>query len=128
MGASRALTPWLRAATFETLIGLLAVSGLRRGEALGLDRRDVDLQHGALHVRAAKQNKRREVPLHDSTTRALDDYSRLRDRHLPEPTTSAFSYPPTACGSREARSTVRSRSSSARSGWKEPARCTTTRT
>jgi len=90
MAAARGLTPRLRAATFEALIGLLAVSGLRRGEALGLDRGDLDLRDGALHVRAAKQNKQREVPLHESTTRALADYSRLRDRHSPEPTTPAF--------------------------------------
>ena len=90
MAAACGLTPRLRAATFEALIGLLAVSGLRRGEALGLDRADVNLRDGALHVRAAKQNKQREVPLHDSTTRALADYSRLRDRHLPEPTAPAF--------------------------------------
>jgi integrase/recombinase XerD len=90
MGAARALSPRLRAATFETLIGLLAVSGLRRGEALGLDRADVDLDAGALHVRAAKLNKQREVPLHDSTTRALREYSRLRDRYLPGSRSSAF--------------------------------------
>ena len=88
--AARGLTPPLRAATFETLIGLLAVSGLRSGEALGLDRGDVDLDQGALHVRAAKQNKQREVPLHDSTTLALRDYGRRRDRHLPHPDTGAF--------------------------------------
>jgi integrase/recombinase XerD len=51
MRAASELTPRLRAATFETLIGLMAVSGLRAGEALGLDRGAVDLQDGALHVR-----------------------------------------------------------------------------
>lgn len=90
MGAARALTPRLRGATFETLIGLLAVSGLRRGEALALDRADVDLADGALHVRASKPNKQREVPLHDTTARALRQYSSLRDRHVPKPTSSAF--------------------------------------
>jgi integrase/recombinase XerD len=90
MAAARALSPPLRAATIETVIGLLAVSGLRAGEALGLDRADVDLADGALHVRAAKQNKQREVPLHDTTTKALRQYSRLRDRSLPTSTTPAF--------------------------------------
>jgi integrase len=80
----------LRAATFETLIGLLAVSGLRRGEALALDRADVDLHDGALHVRAAKLSKHREVPLHESTTRALREYGRVRDRYLPRPQSLAF--------------------------------------
>ena len=90
MAAARALSPRLRAATFETVIGLLAVTGLRPGEALGLDRADVDLSDGALHVRAAKQNKHREVPLHDTTTTALRKYSRLRDRHQPVPSSPAF--------------------------------------
>ena len=90
MAAARALSPRLRAATFETVIGLLAVTGLRPGEALGLDRADVDLSGGALHVRAVKQNKHREVPLHDTTTIALRKYSRLRDRHQPVPSSPAF--------------------------------------
>jgi integrase/recombinase XerD len=82
MDAARELTPPLRAATFETIIGLLAVSGLRAGETLGLDRGDVDLHDGVLHVRAAKQAKQREVPLHDTTTTALGEYGPLRDQHL----------------------------------------------
>ena len=90
MQAAQDLTPRLRAATFQTLIGLLAVSGLRAGEALALDQADVDLDDGALHVRAAKQSKQREVPLHDSTTEALREYGRLRDRYVPEPKTPAF--------------------------------------
>lgn len=90
MAAARALSPRLRAATFETVIGLLAVTGLRPGEALGLDRADVDLSGGALHVRAAKQNKHREVPLHDTTRIALRKYSRIRDHHLPVPSSPAF--------------------------------------
>ena len=90
MDAARALTPPLTAATCETVIGLLAASGLRIGEALGLDRQDVDLGDGALHVRAAKQSKQREVPLHHTTTDALREYARSRDRHWPNPVTPAF--------------------------------------
>jgi integrase/recombinase XerD len=90
MGAARALTPPLHAASIETLIGLMATSGLRLGEALGLDRRDVDLRDGALHVRAGKQQKQREVPLHPTTTEALREYARLRDRLCPAPDTAAF--------------------------------------
>jgi integrase/recombinase XerD len=89
ISAARELSPPLRAATFETIIGLLAVSGLRAGEALGLDRADVDLHDGALHVRAGK-GKQREVPLHDTTTRALVDYGRLRDRSVTELQSPAF--------------------------------------
>src|SRR5258708_40057852 len=90
MAAAWYLTPPLRAATYATLIGLMAVTGLRVGAALGLDRPDVDLDDGALHVRHAKQSKQREVPLHDSTTRALLEYSRLRDRRWPKPPTPSF--------------------------------------
>jgi integrase len=90
LAAARALAPGLQAATFETIIGLLAITGLRPGEALGLDRADVDLTDGLLHVRAAKQSEHREVPLHDTTTIALRDHCRLRDRHLPACSSSAF--------------------------------------
>jgi len=90
MDAAGALTPRLRAATLQTLIGLIAACGLRSGEALDLDQADVDLHDGALHVRGAKRSKHREVALHDSTTVALREYTRLRDRYLPEPTTPAF--------------------------------------
>ena len=90
MDAARMLTPPMRAATYETLIGLMATTGLRLGEAVGLDRADVDLEDGALHVRRAKQNKHREVPLHPSTTAALREYLRLRDRRWPKLETPAF--------------------------------------
>ncbi|MGH3025966.1 MAG: tyrosine-type recombinase/integrase, partial [Gaiellaceae bacterium] len=80
----------LRAARHETLIGLLAVTGMRPGEAIGLDRADVDLQRGVVHVRAGKQKKQREVPLHETTISALGDYARQRDAHFPTPSTPAF--------------------------------------
>ena len=90
MGAARELTPPLRAATVETMIGLLAVSGLRVGEALGLDRGDVDLHDGVMVVRSGKQGKQREVPLHETTTTALVEYGRVRDRSVTEPQSAAF--------------------------------------
>jgi integrase len=90
MATARQLTPRLRAARHETLIGLLAVTGCRPGEALGLDRTDVDLTHGVLHVRTGKKNKLRRVPLHPSTVRALRTYAGLRDAHCPTPSTPAF--------------------------------------
>ena len=71
MGAARQLRPALRAARHETLVGLLAVTGARPGEALGLDRADVDLDNGVVHVRAGKKNKQRDVPVHQSTVGAL---------------------------------------------------------
>ena len=51
--AARAAAGAARRDTLETLIGLLAATGLRLGEALGLDRHDVDLDDGVLQVRAA---------------------------------------------------------------------------
>jgi integrase len=104
MQAARALTAPLHAASLETLIGLMATTGLRLGEALGLDRRDVDLKDGVLHVRAAKQHKQREVPLNPTTTEALREYARLRDRLCPMPDTAAFFLSPQ--GRRLHRSTV----------------------
>jgi len=80
----------LRALTFTTLFGLLAVTGLRVSEALGLDLDDVDLEGGVLTVRHAKFGKSRFVPLHDSTCVALRRYMKRRNRLLPRPTTSAF--------------------------------------
>jgi integrase len=89
MRAAGALTPPLRAASYRTVIGLMATTGLRLGETLDLDRQDVDLNDGALHVRA-RQTKQREVPMHPSTTAALREYARLRDRSWPTPQTPAF--------------------------------------
>jgi len=87
--SARALTPPLRAASCETVIGLMATSGLRLGEALWLDRCDVDLSDGALHIRA-RQTKQREMPLHNTTTKALREYVRRRDRLCPKPQSPAF--------------------------------------
>ncbi len=87
--ATGQLTPPLRAAGYRTVIGLMATTGLRLGEALGLDRQDVDLADGALHVRAGKP-KQREVPLHPTTTRALRSYGRERDRRWSQPQSPAF--------------------------------------
>ncbi len=79
----------LRAATFETLVGLLAVTGLRIGEALRLDRDDLDLTAGVLTIRLSKFGKSREVPIHAGTVDALATYARRRDR-LCQPVDQAF--------------------------------------
>jgi integrase len=80
----------LRGPTFATLIGLLAASGLRLGEALALDLADVDLGAGILTVRKAKFGQSRFVPLHDSTRRVLEHYASIRDRILPYRPVAAF--------------------------------------
>jgi integrase len=90
MAAARQLRPRLRGVRHATLIGLLTVTGMRPGEAVGLDCQDVDLNNGVLLVRAGKQKKQREVPLHTTTISALRDYARLRDACIPQPSTPAF--------------------------------------
>lgn len=80
----------LRCWTFATLVGLLAAAGLRPGEALALDSRDVDLESGVLAIRESKFGKSRFVPIAPSTARALADYAARRDRVRPEPPTAAF--------------------------------------
>jgi integrase len=90
MAAARQFRSPLRAATFETLVGLLAVTGLRIGEALRLDRDDVDLAEGVLRIRVSKFGKSREVPVHASTVDALAAYARRRDQLCPRPTGPSF--------------------------------------
>jgi integrase len=72
-------------ATYRTLIGLLAVSGLRVGEAIRLDTDDIDWERGLLIVRDTKFGKTRLVPLHSTAIEALDDYIRRRGRLYPCP-------------------------------------------
>ncbi len=83
MQAAATLRPGLRAATYETLIGLLSCTGLRVGEAIALDDTDLDHQSGLLEVRDSKFGKHRLVPLHPSALRALQDYGNLRDELQP---------------------------------------------
>lgn len=91
MGQARAsITPPLRAATYETLIGLLAASGLRIGEAIKLDRSDVNSSEGVLLIRESKFGKSRLVPLHGTTMQALDTYASLRDELEPRPNEPSF--------------------------------------
>lgn len=88
--ACRGLRSPLRAATYRTLIGLLAVTGLRVGEAIRLDREDIDFSQGVLLVREGKFGKSRELPLHPTTLQALRSYFRERDRWHPSPSTPAL--------------------------------------
>ena len=80
----------LRAATYQTLTGLLAATGMRVGEALRLECGQVDWAEGVLTVHATKFGKSREVPLAPGTVQALAAYSRLRDQQFPQPKTPAF--------------------------------------
>jgi integrase/recombinase XerD len=90
MEAAKALVSPLKAATYETLVGLLAVTGLRVGEAIRLERADLDWHEGVLTVRSSKFGKSREVPLRPSTLGALHAYQLRRDQLCPRPTVSNF--------------------------------------
>lgn len=83
-------TKGLRPATYPTLFGLLAASGLRVSEALRLTRADADLAAGVLTIRATKFRKSRLVPLHPTTTEALRVYADHRDRAIRHPSASTF--------------------------------------
>jgi integrase len=80
-----------RAATMRTLIGLLAATGMRVGEAIRLDRGDIDRVNELLMVRDSKFGKSREVALHSTTIAAVLAYLARRDRPVPaEPTDAVF--------------------------------------
>jgi integrase len=90
MTAARGLHNPLLATTYETLIGLLAVTGLRLGESLSLDRADFDLAARMLTVVNGKFGKSRHVPLHRSTIERLRCYARRRDQLVPTPRSTMF--------------------------------------
>lgn len=90
LAAAEQLDPPLRAASVATLLGLLAATGLRIGEALALHRDDVDLNDGLLTIRHPKFDRTRLVPLHPTTTQALQRYSVQRDQLCPEAESITF--------------------------------------
>src|SRR5262249_58230970 len=96
--------PPLAAATMQTFIGLAFATGIRRGEALRLDRGDLDAATGVLTIRDAEFHKPRQLPLHPSTVAALTDYAAQRDRLCPRPRTPALFL--SSRGNRLAASTV----------------------
>ena len=81
-----ALRPWV----FHCLYGLLSVSGLRLGEALNLELRDVDLGSAVVTIRGAKFGKDRLVPLHASTCKVLERYLVRRSRHWADRPVSSY--------------------------------------
>lgn len=83
LAAARRLAPHggLRPATYETIFGLIAATGLRLSEALHLRCGDVDLDQGVLTVRNTKFRKSRHVPVHPTVAAALKRYMVVRVRH-----------------------------------------------
>lgn len=74
--------PGLRGATYETLFGLIASTGLRISEALHLLDLDVDLKLGMLTIRQTKFAKSRHVPIHPSTIEVLKQYRSKRNLYI----------------------------------------------
>jgi integrase len=72
----------LRCHTYYCLIGLLATTGLRSGEAVRLQKDDVDLPQRLLTIRDTKFGKSRLVPMHPTTAKALSEYAARRDAFL----------------------------------------------
>ena len=91
--AAGRLTPQVRAATWQTLLGLLAVTGLRISEARNLNDDDITADEsgggGWVRVTDSKFGKSRLVPLHTTTMTAIRKYQRLRDKAFPVPKTTA---------------------------------------
>jgi integrase/recombinase XerD len=83
----------LRVATYQTLIGLLVVTGMRVGEAIDLDADDFDNDRGVLLIRKGKGGATRQLPLHASTTAAVRAYLQRRDRRSTARTTALLISP-----------------------------------
>ncbi len=90
MTAAAAIRTPLRAVTYQALIGLLAATGMLAGEAISLDRGDLDPGQSLLTIRNGKFGKSRQLPLHASVLQALASYAQLRDRERPRPASPAF--------------------------------------
>jgi integrase/recombinase XerD len=90
LSAARALASPVRAATHEALFGLLAATGMRVGEAIALQRDDVDLGAGVIKIREGKFDRTRLVPLHPTVTETLRRYAAERDHLVRGLRSSAF--------------------------------------
>jgi integrase/recombinase XerD len=70
----------MRPHTYETMLGLMASTGIRVGEAIYLKTEDVklDTDPPRLEIRESKFRKSRFVPLHPTTAQKLKHYAGLR--------------------------------------------------
>jgi integrase/recombinase XerD len=82
IGAADQLRPAIRAATIRTLICLMAATGVRTGEVIGLDIASLDQQAGTLKV-TGKYGKTRMLPLHPTVLDGITGYLEQRDQLLP---------------------------------------------
>lgn len=84
------LFPEHRADTYRQLISLVAVTGMRAGEAVRLDGDDIDWDRELLTIVKSKFGKSRQIPLHPTTTQALAAYAARRDARRPKPKSTSF--------------------------------------
>ena len=90
LAATSTLRSAHRTATYRTLIGLLAVTGMRVGEAIALDRHDFDAEQELITVHQGKFDKSRALPLHPTATTAVRQYLRRSDRPVTPRATALF--------------------------------------
>jgi integrase/recombinase XerD len=88
--AAGQLQPAMRAATWRTLLGLLAVTGMRISEACNLNVDDIDVDSGVVRIVNSKFNKSRQVLVHHTTLDALAGYRQQRQLLCPSATTPAL--------------------------------------
>ncbi len=88
--AAQGLAQPFKARTYATLLALLAATGMRVGEAIALDRGDVDFTEAILTIRDSKFGKSREVAIHPTVVTALKRYAAERDRTFPPSPCGAF--------------------------------------
>ena len=88
--AVRAIPTRLRAATYQTMIGLLAATGMRVGEVIRLERADVNWDDGVILVKVSKFTKSRLLPVDSTILDALGNYAELREQVQPRPRVSNF--------------------------------------
>ena len=120
MAAARTLRPPLRAATYETLIGLIAATGMRSGEAVRLRPRRHRLGRGGDHDLAleVRQKPSRACPSHQPG-RAAPIRRGPRRVHVPDPRSPDLLLPPSAPGS-ATKTTRPSAAWSAKPAWTGP--------
>lgn len=78
IAAADTLSPRFKALTWRTLIGLLAATGMRPGEACHLTVDDIDLTNGVIQVLQTKFGKSRLLFIHPSTASVVAHYLQAR--------------------------------------------------
>jgi integrase len=71
-----------QAKTYYTLFGLIAVTGMRKSEALFLTNQCIDFEQGILTINETKFQKSRKIPIHKTTVKMLLEYAKNRNQHF----------------------------------------------